>query len=409
MFWRVLMGSLRHRRARLGVATLAVLLGAAMVSALLNLSFDVGGQSGRELRAYGANVLLLPRGASLGPGSLGQDQGIPERDLAALDGFPEVVGYAPYLYLTTEVRGQPVVAAGVDFDRLRAIGGWWQVEGTWPTATSRQSAVGSRQSEASQALVGAELGQQSAVGSRQSEASQALVGAELARALGLAPGDRITVGPAAGRLELVVAGVVEVGGAEDSQIFLPLSVAQDLSGRPGQVGLVQVSVLSTGRPLTQIATEIEGRLPGVQARTLRQFAQAEEAVLTRVRLLMALAAAAVLIVAALAVASTMVTAMMERRVEIGLMKALGAAERRVAAIFLAEAMSVGALGGIGGYAVGLGAAALIGRQVFGAGLQPSPLGLPATLAVAVGVVLAASLWPMRRAMATDPAVTLRGE
>ncbi|MEW5960014.1 MAG: FtsX-like permease family protein, partial [Chloroflexota bacterium] len=120
-------------------------------------------------------------------------------------------------------------------------------------------------------------------------------------------------------------------------------------------------------------------------------------------------AALVLVVAALAVGSTLVTAVLERRAEIGLMKALGAAERRVAAFFLAEGVSIGLLGGLAGYTVGLGLAALIGRQVFQAGLSPHPLGLPITLSVALGVAFLASLWPVRQAMAVDPAVTLRGE
>jgi putative ABC transport system permease protein len=382
MFWRVVWESLRHQRARLGVATLAVLLGAALVSALVNLSFDVGSQAGRELRAYGANILLLPRAAALGLGGVSQERGIPEHDLAALDGIPGVIGYAPYLYLIAEVQGQPVMAAGVAFERLQAISPWWRIEGRWP-----------------------------------SDLGQALVGVDAARALALAPGDRFTLSLRSRQAlrfqeaeqELVVAGLVETGGAEDNQIFIPLPAAQALSGRQGQVGLVQVSALATGRSLEQVAAEIEARLPGVQARTLRQFAQAEEAVLAKVRLLMALVAALVLAVAALTVSSTMITAVLERRAEIGLMKALGAAERQVAALFLAEGMSMGAAGGLGGYAIGLGVAALIGRQVFRAGLSPSPLGLPVTLAVALGVALLASLWPVQRAMAIDPVVTLRGE
>lgn len=374
MFWRVLQGSLRHRRARLAVATLAVLLGAAMVSALANLSFDVGGQTSRELRAYGANLLLLPRGAALGLGSVGDELGIPERDLAALDGLPGVVGFVPYLHLVAETAGQPIVVAGLDFERLRAGRPPWRVEGRWPAGPD-----------------------------------EALLGVDLARALGLEPGDRLAVGLRQARHELAVAGLVETGAAEDGQVLVSLPTAQAIGGRPSQVGLVEVSALTSDRPLPQIAAEIEARLPGLQARTLRQLAQAEDAVLARVRLLMALVAAAVVAVAALALASTMVTAVLERRAEIGLMKALGASERRVAAFFLAEGVSVGLLGGLAGYAAGLALAALIGRQVFQADLRPSALGLPATLGVAIGVALLASLWPMRRAMAIDPAITLRGE
>ncbi|MBI2941382.1 MAG: ABC transporter permease [Chloroflexi bacterium] len=374
MLWRMLRGSWRHRRVRLGVATLSMLLGAAMTSALINLSFDVGSQTGRELRAYGANILLLPRGASLTPGGTREGRGIRERDLAALDGIPAVVGYAPSLYLVADVQGRPLAAGGVVFERLQAMSAWWRVTGSWPAAPD-----------------------------------EALLGVSAARSLGLAPGDRIAIGYHDAKRELVVAGLVETGGAEDNQVLVPLPVAQALAGQPGQVGLVQVSALVAGQSLVEVAGAIEARLPDIQARPLRQFAQAEESVVAKVRLLLALVAAVVLGVAALAVGSTMFTAVVERRAEIGLMKALGAAERRVAALFLADGIGVGAIGGLGGYAAGLGVAALIGQQVFHATLQPNPLGLPVTLAVATGVALAASIWPVRQALAIDPAVILRGE
>ena len=374
MFWRVLARVLRHRWDQLAVAMLAVLLGTALISALANLSFDMATQTGRELRAYGANILVLPRAVTPGLGGLGEEQGIPERDLATLDGIPDIFGYAPYLYLATEVQGQPVVIAGVAFERLQSISPWWEITGRWPSAPG-----------------------------------EALVGAASAKALALKPGQHVTVGLEGVQRELEVVGLVQAGGAEDNQILVPLPLAQALGGRPGQVGLVQVSALASSRPAAEVAAAIAARLPNVQARPLRQFAQAEEVVLSKIRLLMALVAAMVLGVAALAVGSSMATGVLERRTEIGLMKALGAAQSQVAALFLAESLSIGAVGGFAGYLVGLGVAALIGFQVFHARLNPNPFALPVSLAVALGVVLVASVWPVHRAMSVEPAMTLRGE
>ena len=378
MFRRVVWGSLRHQWRRLGIGTLAVLLGAGMISALVNLSFDVRGQAGRELRAYGANLLLLPRGAVTAAaavqGTAVEGAGIPEGDLAPLDAVEQVVGYSPYLYLVAEIGDQPVVVAGTWFDRARTISPWWRIEGRWPGDTG-----------------------------------DGLIGAGVARALGLGLNDRVVLEYGVRTLELTVSGIVETGGAEDSQVLVDLALAQSLSGRAGEVELVQVSALAGERSVEDVAASIEARLPGVEARPLQRFTQAEQVVLGRVRRLMALVAALVLAVAALTVGSTMFTAVLERRQEIGLMKSLGAGGRRVAALFLAEGLSMGVAGGLVGYAAGLGLAALIGRQVFQANLSPAPGGLPITLAVAVGMVILASLWPVRRALAVDPAVTLRGE
>ncbi len=361
------------------MATLAVLLGAGLISALINLSNDVGGQAGRELRAYGANMLLLPRGAMPAVAAALQglavaERGIPEKDLAVLDSVEEVIAYAPYLYLVAEIGDQPVVVAGTRFGKAAAVSPWWRVRGRWPANTD-----------------------------------EGLIGASVARALGLALNERVVLEFGSKRHELTVSGVLETGGAEDSEVLVGLPVAQSLRGRPGEVGLVQVSVLAGGRSVEDVAASIEARLPGVEARPLQQFTGAEKLVLDRIRRLMALVAALVLAVAALTVGSTMVTSVLERRAEIGLMKSLGAGGRRVAALFLAEGLSIGVVGGLAGYAGGLGLAAWIGRKVFQADLSPAPAGLPITLAVAVGVVALASLWPVRRALAVDPAVTLRGE
>jgi putative ABC transport system permease protein len=379
MFWRVLRGSLRYQRGRLAIATLAVLLGASLISALVNLSFNVSSQAGRELRAYGANLVLLPKGESVTEatsilGATTAERGIPEADLTTLDSVREVVGYAPYLYLVADIGGQPVVVGGTQFNRARAVSPWWQVKGQWPVRPE-----------------------------------EGLVGASVARALGLAPGDQVTLAYGEATHMLTVAGVLQTGGPEDSQVLVPLKLAQTLSGQPGEVSMVQVSVLAGQRTVEEVAADIEARLPDVDARALRQFAQAEAEVLRRIRRLMALVAALVLAVAALTVGSTLITAVLERRAEIGLMKALGASDRRVAAFFLAEALSMGIAGGLLGYVAGLGMAAFIGQQVFQATLSPTPLGLPVTLGVATGVVLLASLWPVRQALAVDPATTLRGE
>ena len=78
-------------------------------------------------------------------------------------------------------------------------------------------------------------------------------------------------------------------------------------------------------------------------------------------------------------------------------------------MFLAEGVSIGLLGGAAGYGVGLGAAALIGRHVFGAALIPNTLGFPATVGLALGVAAVASLLSVRRVLALEPGITLRAE
>ncbi|HLC02370.1 MAG TPA: ABC transporter permease [Anaerolineales bacterium] len=379
--WRVLFGSLRHQRARLSIAALAMALGSALVSGLLNLSGDIGGQVGHELRAYGANVIIRPREPSLPAGGGELDFGavssaatFRESDLESIKRVRDVVGFVPYLYTIVEVEERRAVLAGVDPLAARALNAWWQVQGRWPEAED-----------------------------------EILVGVRAAAALSLEPGDIVKVGYGSEARKLRVVGLLETGGTEDDQLFGDLPTVQSLTGQPGQLGLVMVSALTSGRPLEAVARELQDLMPDAEVRTLAQFAQAEATVLNKVRLLIGLVAALVLIAGSLTVAGTLNTIVMERRAEIGLMRALGAADLRVAGLFLAEALSVGATGGLVGYLAGLALAGAIGRQVFETTITPAAWGLPGTLLVGLSVTLGAGLLPVRRAMDIDPARTLRGE
>ncbi|MBF8284792.1 MAG: cell division protein FtsX [Anaerolineales bacterium] len=379
--WRILSGSLRHQRARLSIAALAMALGSALVSGLLNLSGDIGGQVGRELRAYGANLVIRPREPSLRVGSGELDFGavaatatIRASDLESVKRVDGVVGFVPYLYAVVEAEGRPAVLAGVDLMAARALNAWWQVEGRWPETEEEM-----------------------------------LVGVRAASALNLGPGEAVTVRYGSETRTMRVMGLLETGGAEDDQLVGDLPTVQSLTDQPGQVGLVMVSALTSGRPLEAVVRELQALLPDAEVRTLAQFAQAEATVLNKVRLLIGLVAALVLMAGALTVAGTLNTIVIERRAEIGLMKALGAADRRVAGLFLAEALSVGAVGGIVGYLAGLALAVAIGQKVFEATITPAAWGLPGTLLVGLAVTLVAGLFPVRRAMSIDPARTLRGE
>ena len=379
--WRVLLGSLHHQRLRLSIAALAMALGSALVSGLLNLSGDIGSQVGRELRAYGANLVIRPReqSARLGGGGLEfgtatAAQTLVEADLERVNQVEGVIDYVPSLYAVVQLEQRPVVLAGVGLAAARSLNPWWQVLGRWPATDD-----------------------------------EVLAGARAAEALGIKPGEAVSVSYGDQIRTVRMVGVLETGGAEDEQIITGLRAAQTLTAQPGRVGLVMVSALASDRSLEAIARDLQAALPQAEVRTLAQFAQAEATVLNKVRLLIGLVAALVLLAGALTVAGTLHIIVMERRTEIGLMKALGANDRRVAGLFLVEALSIGAAGGLVGYLAGLALAIGIGQRVFQTTIAPAAWAPPGTLLIALGVALLASLLPVQRALAVDPVKTLRGE
>ncbi len=126
-----------------------------------------------------------------------------------------------------------------------------------------------------------------------------------------------------------------------------------------------------------------------------------------------------LVVASLGIINTLVMAILERRREIGVLKALGAADRDIRRLFFVEAGVMGLLGGI--FGVGLGW--IIGRGMnFGTNVYLRRRALPATnlssvpwwmvaaaIAFSIAVSLAAGLYPASRAARLDPVEALRYE
>jgi len=230
----------------------------------------------------------------------------------------------------------------------------------------------------------------------------------------------------------VVPVILTTGGAEDDAIIVPLQIAQKLAGRPGQYRKLYVSALTkpeddfarrdpkTMNPdelerwscspyVSSIAYSIRQVLPGSEVRVIRRVAEGEGRILTRVETLLWLVTFAVLLAAGLAVGASSAASVIERRTEIGLMKALGAGSATVGLLLAAEQLLLALLGGGAGYALGLLLARFLGSRIFGAPPAPSLLVLGVVLVLAAGVTLAGSAMPLKRAANYHPAPILRGE
>jgi len=379
MFMRMLWQSLQNRKGRVAVAVMAVAMGAAMVFALGSLSLDMNDKIGKELRDYGANIVLVPPAGH--SANLAADPSFSDEALKALDNSsaaPYIVGIAPYLYGIAEIGSQKVVVAGTDFDKVRKISPWWKVQGQWAVAGTAQS----------------------------------IIGGKAAAVLNLKVGSSYTVQYKGNLQTLTVAGIVTTGGPEDNQIFVGLPIAQSLlgrTGRTGQLSQVQISAQAGKQPLADIAADIEKSIPYVKVKVIKQIAQAEGQMLGKIEWLMILVTIIILGASAIAVMSTMTTTVLERTKEIGLMKAIGAETGSIGKLFWTEALSIALLGGVVGSVIGFAVAQLIGKSVFQTTISFRPFVLPVSLLVSAMVTLLASYIPVRAATSVIPATTLRGD
>jgi len=418
MFVQLLRKSILRRKSRFAMGIASVLIGAAVVTALLTVSLGVGDQVGQEFTKYGANLILQPQSNTIeiglpgiNMGSVTEQKYINESDLWMIKTIQyraNVLGFAPFLYQMVTVgdgpSAQEAVMAGTYFNKtiqiiqpvspqdpsefttgIADVSSWWKVTGNWITD--------------------------------QNDTTSAMVGSNVAQKLNLTVGDSFKVSYAGAQnssastnvKELKVAGIVESGGAEDNQIFANLSVAQDLSSRPGKVDTVQLSALCVRCPVEDIASEIQGKLPGVVGTTIKQLTNAEMGMLEKYQSMMAFVTAVALLASTMGIFTTMTASVAERRKEIGLMKSIGAENRSIASLFLAEATLIGLIGGITGYGVGIVLAQFIGLSVFSTTIPLKWEVLAVVIPIAIGVSLLASALPVRRATAVEPAIVLRGE
>ncbi|MBZ5503010.1 MAG: ABC transporter permease [Acidobacteriia bacterium] len=386
MFGRLLWRLLRGNRGRLAVALVSVASGAAVISALLNLDFDIERKLTQEFRSLGANVTIARTGAARGgdlnaltPGLSGspvlmdQDVVLHQMEQART---PDVAAAAPYLYIVARAEEKPVVVAGTWLDQLPKLEPTWKMQGNW---------IAARESEA-----------------------QCLVGRNAARQLHVEPGGPLELNYLGRREQLRVAGVIDAGSAEDNQVFVTLPVAQRLAGLPGRIEIVQVSVSGTAGGISRYASRLASSLPGYDVRPLRQVTEAEGNLLNRTRFLIVSMVVLILVLTALCVLATMAALAMERRADVGLMKALGGSMSRILRLFLAEVSVLGAAGGLIGCVAGMALAHWLGQRVFGTPIQPRWEIFPLTIALMTGVALAGAL-PLRLLGSVRPAVILRGE
>ena len=362
MFLRMLLRAAVLRRGRAAAALFAMVVVAAVATAMLNLYVDVQAKLRREFRNYGANIVLVGKdGASLPVDAVSQVESV-------LGGRGVV---APFALLVARTRdGQPVVVAGTDFDRVKQLDRWWSVS-NWPAGPQ-----------------------------------QALVGV---RALSVVspknqPFDLSFQGHT---IRLTPTGTVRTGAAEDSRVYL--SLADFVSWTGVQPSTIEVAASGSPEEISAIMHQLGRAIPAAEVRPVRQIMEGEARVLGKTRATLLAAAALIILTAALCVLSTLMGWVFDRRRDFAIMKALGASDHLLNGFFAAEAAALGATGALIGFVLGVGIAAWIGRVNFHAPVVPRFSVLPIVLAGSMVVTLLSAILPIALLRRVQPAVILRGE
>ena len=203
-----------------------------------------------------------------------------------------------------------------------------------------------------------------------------------------------------------VTGILVTGGEEEGYVFMSTDDLQTLTGED-RLDVAELSISADEAQLNAYAEALTG--DGVTARLVKRVTKSEAAVLGKLQGLVFLVTVVVLILTMICVSTTMMAVVSERRREIGLRKALGASDQSIRGEFLGEGMFLGLLGGALGAILGFVFAQVVSVNVFGSSITFQPLLLPVTVLVSMAIAAASCLMPIKRAVAIDPAIVLKGE
>ena len=461
MLARMLFQSWRFSIKRKFLAVVTIFLAAGLVSALLAVSIDIGDKMAKELKSYGANILIEPASNAALPDELSHNADLSSQDFLDEKELPNIkdifwrnniVGFAPLL--SADVKAEilsdkthekstaleQINVLGTFFDHnipvpdeddfhtgQKIISPYWHVQGEWVNDLETP----------------------------EDELIPALIGEQLAQRTGLKQGDKIQLHYQNDKLDnqsapphafivlsstlnnqsaVEITGILSTGGAEDNQLVMPLNAVQKLLGLEGKIQSVKVSALTVPENdlsrkarantdaldaeeydrwyctayVSSISHQLEEAISGAIVRPIWQVAASEGVVIGKIQLLLAVVTLAALIAAAMGIASLMSTGIIERSKEIGLMKALGAYQWQIALLFYCEAIISALIGGSLGCIAGWGLARFIGSALFGVPLSFAWIVIPCVLMLSILIAVVGTWFPAHRIAKLYPVEVLYG-
>jgi putative ABC transport system permease protein len=382
--------NLSRRKGKMALVVLGLSLAVATLVSVILIIQGFRGAVDEQLNEYGFNIIISPKskqmvleygGMRVGAVSSYQAPSLTQKDIDTVSAAAErrggLRGLSPKLLEVAEANGKRVVLAGADLAAEREIKKWWLIEaGRYPEA-----------------------------------ADEIFVGEIAAEKLGLELGDKLVVsglGDQGWRHELAVAGILmETGSQDDNLIFVDLKQLQTISGKNDQVSLIEVAAV-TPEDVQPLVETVSKGLPQANVQSVRQAVEFKENALGHLLQFGLGITAIVVLISAMIVFTMMASSVNERRSEIGIFRAIGFRQRKVATVILTEAFLLGIAGGIVGYGLGLGLAQLL--PLINADIKaigPDPLLFAGALVMAVAIGIVASLIPAWRAANLDPVESLK--
>lgn len=371
--------NITRRKGRFVFTLLGITIGIASFVTLLSLGGGLKNEIKRQAAELGANLVVTPKGwCAYEQVSVLTGEQLPEaipfdevKNISAIKGLTAV----PYLTERTAIKNSPVPVIGILPNEMKVFKGWDIEKGNYFASQNEKAVV---------------------------------IGSGIAQQFKLNPMDELTI---RGERFPVKGILKEAGSKDDIAVFMPLSVAQRLYGVGDMVSFIAVKVDDISKTDEYILKIQE--VSNVAVVSDKQLLKSVLSIVGSVSLAMQLIAAVAVLAAAFGIINTMMTAVSERRREIGILQAIGAKRTTIFKLFLIESGFYGILGGVIGLGIGLLfsslAAPYISQNEFTAFLKGSEVAKAFDLRLVFGVLLfsisislVSGLYPAWRAAKLTP-------
>ncbi len=432
--------SLGGSRFQKVLSLVTIIASTLLISCMLNITLGIGNQIAKDLRGYGSNIVVLPKGTTLSV-EVGDEIYAPLQNESYLEESKlhlikeifwrnNITAFAPFLDIKVIVGDlsqknnapqSTTIFTGTYFDKnigvqdepefstgVKMLYPAWSVEGEWVREDSLESV---------------------------------LVGSELAKRDNIKIGDTLILHESSADsrkskqiYQVKVSGILLNSGIYDNRIIGSLALAQKLLGKDNIFAKAEVSAFTIPENTlsykarrnidslnavefdtwycsafaSSIAYQIEEDFKGASAKAQIKVSDAESSIVRKIQGLMSVTSIICLLVASVGIGALLSAEFQRRRKEIGLMKVLGANLWQIYAIFAGESCFIAIIGAIIGFFGGVGVAELISKSNFAHTLPISWIALPLSIVFALFISLCGSLFLLKNINALMPANVLYG-
>lgn len=430
--------SLGGSRFQKVLSLVTIIASTLLISCMLNITLGIGNQIAKDLRGYGSNIVVLPKGTTLSI-EVGDEIYAPLQNESYLEESKlhlikeifwrnNITAFAPFLDIKVIVgdlsqknNAPQVIFTGTYFDKtigvqdepefstgIKMLYPAWSVEGEWI---------------------------------RDDSLDFVLVGSELAKRDNIKIGDTLILHESSADsrkskqiYQVKVSGILLNSGIYDNRIIGSLALAQKLLDKDNIFAKAEVSAFTIPENTlsykarrnidslnavefdtwycsafaSSIAYQIEEDFKGASAKAQIKVSDAESSIVRKIQGLMSVTSIICLLVASVGIGALLSAEFQRRRKEIGLMKVLGANLWQIYAIFAGESCFIAIIGAIIGFFGGVGVAELISISIFAHTLPISWIALPLSIVFALFISLCGSLFLLKNINALLPARVLYG-